>query len=72
MMKNNVPTDPYYQACNESLLLDPTQVQTMLIKASAMKSLGRVNEALEMSECAIEIDPECEEASVMIECLRKR
>ena len=62
----------FLQACNETLLLDQRQVQAMMIKARAMKIMGRVNEAMNMLRRVLGVKPEFEEATVMMESLEQR
>ena len=60
------------QACNETLLLDQRQVQAMMIKARAMKSLGRVKEARDMLERILEAKALCKDENAMMDSLLER
>ena len=47
-------------------------MQAMMIKARAMKIMGRVNEAMNMLRRVLGVKPEFEEATVMMESLEQR
>ena len=58
--------------CNLGILLEPRALEPRLRRAAALRSLGRLQQAVEAYRGVLGMEPDCQEAKLGVEEIEKK